>query len=86
MLLISILSAEVVCIEGPLDALKPGKRHRNGHKVGYNQHIDEEQNEKFAVPESNAVVNPRTVMVHVEDAAVARRAMMASFRLENIAH
>ena len=86
LLLVSLLCAEVVCIEGPLDALEPGERHRNGHEVGHNEHVNEEQDEKFAVPKPNAIVDPGTVMVHVEDAAVAGGAVMAPLRLEDVAH
>ena len=38
------------------------------------------------VPSADAVVDPGTVMVHVENAPVASRAMVASLRLEDVAH
>lgn len=40
----------------------------------------------LSVPESYTIVNPWTMMIHIEDATVARRAVMASFWLEYVAH
>lgn len=40
----------------------------------------------FAVPEADAVVDPGTVVVHIEHAAVAGRAVVTPFGLEHIAH
>jgi len=71
-LLVFTFRAEVVSIKAPLDALEPGKRHGNDDKVGDYEDIYEQQNEKLAVPEANAVVNPGAVMVHIKHASVAR--------------
>ena len=65
LLLVSILRAEVVCIQRPLDALKPGIGHGNDNKVGDYEDVDEKQDEKLAVPEPDAIIDPRAVMVHV---------------------
>jgi len=51
-----------------------------------NVDITEQLDEKFSVVESNAVVNPRTMMVHIQDATVADAAVMCSVRLPDIAH
>ena len=71
LLLVSILCAKVVCIERPLDTLKPGIGHGDDNKVGDNEHIDEEQDEEFAVPEAYTVIDPRAMMVHIEHTSVA---------------
>ncbi len=44
--------------------------------------VDEKEDEVLAVPESNAVVDPGAVVVHVDHTAVADRAVMAALRLE----
>ena len=86
LLLVSILRAEVICVQRPLNAFKPSVGHGDNYKVRDDEDVNEEQYEKLAVPESNTVINPRTVMVHVEHTSVARRAMMASLWLENVTH
>ena len=40
----------------------------------------------LSVPEADAVVDPGTVVVHVEHTPVAGRAVVAPLRLEHIAH
>ena len=55
-------------------------------KARFNEDVDEEEHEELAVPEANTIVDPRAVMVHVEDAAIAGGTMMATLRLENVAH
>jgi len=69
-----------------LDALKPGIWHGNDDEVGDDENVDEEQDEKLAVPEPDTIVNPRAVMVHVQHASVAGRAVMAALRLKYVAH
>ena len=86
LLLVALFGTEVVGIEGPLDALEPGKAHRDDHEVGDDEDIDEEEDEKFAVPKANAIVDPGAVVIHVQYASIARRAVMASLWLENVAH
>ena len=86
LLLVSILRAEVICVQRPLNAFKPSVGHGDYYKVRDDEDVNEEQYEKLAVPESNTVVNPWTVMVHVQHTSVARRAMMASLWLENVTH
>ena len=85
-LLVLFLCAVVVGVEGPLDALEPGERHGYDDEVGDDQHVNEEQDEKFAVPKSNTVVNPGAMMIHVQHAPVARGTMMAALRLKYVAH
>ena len=72
LLLVALFGAEVVSVERPLDALEPGEAHGDYYEVGDDEHVDQQQDEKFAVPESNAIVNPGAVMVHVEHAPIAR--------------
>ena len=40
--------------------------------------VEEEEHEEFPVAEPHAVGNPRTVVVHVQNASLAGRAVMAS--------
>ena len=47
--------------------------------------IEQSKDEGLSVPESNAAVHPRTMMVHVQNTGVASRAMMRSVWLEQIA-
>ena len=85
-ILVLLLCGEVVGVETPLDRIEPGKGHAHSHDVGYYKHVNEEENEEFAIPEADAVVDPGTVVVHVEHTPIARLAMMAPLRLENVAH
>ena len=85
-LLVLLRRAKVIGIEGPLDAFKPGYRHSDADKVGDYQDVNQEQDEEFSIPEADAVVYPGTVMVHIEHASVAGRAVVAPFGLENVAH
>eukprot|EP00354_Favella_ehrenbergii_P001721 CAMPEP_0170461760 /NCGR_PEP_ID=MMETSP0123-20130129/7537_1 /TAXON_ID=182087 /ORGANISM="Favella ehrenbergii, Strain Fehren 1" /LENGTH=172 /DNA_ID=CAMNT_0010726845 /DNA_START=755 /DNA_END=1273 /DNA_ORIENTATION=- len=86
LLLVLLATAEVVSVEGPLDGLEPGEGHGNGNEVSHDKHVDQEEDEELAVPEADAVVNPGAVMVHVENAAIARAAVMAPLRLEDVTH
>lgn len=43
--------------------------------------IDEEQKEIFVIPETHAVVDPRAVVVHLEDACTAHSAMVTTIWL-----
>ena len=86
LLLVFLFGAEIVCIKAPLDRLKPGEGHSDGNEVGDDQHVDEKEDEEFAIPETDAVVDPRAVVIHVEDTPVAATAVMAPLWLENIAH
>jgi len=48
------------------------------HEKQYHKQVEEQENEEFPVVKSYAVVNPRTMMVHVKNTSVANRAMVAS--------
>ena len=47
--------------------------------------MEEHVHEEFIVVEANAVGNPRAMMVHLENAAIALGAVMASVRLRLVA-
>ena len=83
--LIVILCYELI-LEAPLEHLIKVICHEGTSSVGDKKHIYEEEEELLAIPKANAVVNPRTVVVHVEHASVARRTVMATLWLEHIAH
>lgn len=46
--------------------------------------VEQELHEELPVVEANAVIDPRTVMVHIEHTDVADWAVMASLRLEGV--
>ena len=48
---------------------------------GAKENIDEEKKEVLLIVEPNAVVDPGTVMVHLGDASLTDRAMVALWRL-----
>lgn len=76
----------IIYIKYPLYTRKPVIKERSYNKVSSYEDIDEQKHEEFAVPKANTVVDPRAVMVHVQHTPVASRAVMASLRLEYIAH
>lgn len=47
--------------------------------------VSEKQHEKLVVIEGHAVVHPRTVVIHLEDAVSANRAMVAAIGLDGLA-
>jgi len=49
-------------------------------------HIQQQLNEEFSIVETNTVVDPRAVMVHVENASIADTAVMRSIWFPYIAH
>lgn len=48
--------------------------------------VEEEEKEIFPIPESNAVVDPGTVMIHVQYALLADRTVVTSLWFEYITH
>ena len=61
-------------------------RHKDCRDIHYDENVHQQEQEVLAIPKAYTVVDPGAVMIHVEYASVARRAMMASLRLEHIAH
>ena len=60
--------------------------HERGEQHGHRQiHMDQEPNEVALIMIPDAVVNPRTVMVHFQHAAFALRAVMGARRLVSVA-
>ena len=62
------------------------REHEGGVVVAGELGVDEQEDEVLAIPEANAVVDPRAVVVHVDHAPVAHGAVVAPFRLEQVAH
>lgn len=60
--------------------------HGEEHEVSCEKDVDQEQHEVFPVPIANTIVDPRAVMVHIENATIASRAVVTTLRLEHIAH
>lgn len=48
--------------------------------------VKKKEKEVLPVPKTDAIVDPRTVVVHIEHAPVASGAVVAPFRFENVAH
>jgi hypothetical protein len=76
----------VVSIDLPLNAHSKIVHHGDRDEVGRQQHVDKQEQEVFPVPEAYAVVDPRAVMVHVQDTSIAGGAVMAPLWLEHVAH
>ena len=76
----------LVAIEHPLDRVQPGIDHSKGYEVCDNENVDQQQDKEFSIPEANTVVDPRTMMVHVEHTTATARAMVTPLRLEDVAH
>lgn len=83
--LVIVLGNEFV-VEAPDYSLIEVVCHSDSRYITDNEHVYQEQEEVLPIPEAYAVVDPRTMMVHVKHAPVACGAVMASLRLENIAH
>jgi hypothetical protein len=60
--------------------------HGGDVEVRNYEHVDQQQDEELTVPKADAVVDPRAVVVHVQHATVARRAVMAPLWFKDIAH
>lgn len=73
----------------------PGKFHTSSVNLGDGEehhydkteiHIRKKLNEELPVVEAHAVVDPRTVVIHVQDATVANTTVVCPVRLPDIAH
>lgn len=73
-------------LESPLNDFAEVINHGEERDICDNEDVCEEQKEELAVPESHAVVYPRTMMIHVEYTPITGRAVMASLGLEDVAH
>lgn len=80
-LLATFFGPRVVASGEPVKILAKGKESH----VGQQKSIDKQIQEKLPVPESNTVIDPGTVVVHVQHASITCRAMVATVGLENIA-
>mmetsp|Transcript_53537 Transcript_53537/g.120693 ORF Transcript_53537/g.120693 Transcript_53537/m.120693 type:complete len:311 (+) Transcript_53537:262-1194(+) len=61
-----------------VDGLLHRSYHGPSNEVAVDRCVEEEQEEILVVPESHAVVDPRTMMVHLQDAHSADAAMVAT--------
>jgi hypothetical protein len=48
--------------------------------------VDQEEEEVFAVPKPDAIIDPWAVMIHVHHTSIACRAVVTAFRLEHVAN
>ena len=55
-------------------------------EIGHDENISQKQQEVLSIVEADAVVDPRTMMIHVQDALFTGWTVMTSFRLKKIAH
>ena len=86
LLLVSVLCSRVIHIKEPLNGVEPAWEHGHNDIICQNKYIHEEQEEEFAIPEADTVINPRTMMVHIENTSIAGGTVMAAFWLKDIAH
>ena len=66
---------QVVGVDLPLDTYEEVVAQSNGYVVGADENVDEEEHEVLAVPETDTVVDPLTMMVEPLDTLVANVAM-----------
>lgn len=63
----------------------PDADYRCGHKPHTDEQVKDEEQEVSVVFEADTIVDPRTVVIHYEDASVADRAVMCPCGLYFIA-
>mmetsp|Transcript_15947 Transcript_15947/g.47884 ORF Transcript_15947/g.47884 Transcript_15947/m.47884 type:complete len:206 (+) Transcript_15947:67-684(+) len=76
-------------VQGPRQMHEAIEELRDGEADDHNEsevHIAQQLDEELPVVEANAVVDPRAVVVHVQDAAIADAAMVGAVGLPDIAH
>lgn len=61
----------VISINFPFDGQEEVINECEEHIVGGNEYINKKKHKVFSVPKANAVVDPRTVMVHVQHTPIA---------------
>jgi hypothetical protein len=84
-LLIRILTLRKL-LEAPLNCLNKIVCQCRKHKVSSCAGVEQEKHEVLPIPKTDAVVDPGTVVVHVEDTPIALRTVVAALWLKNIAH
>ena len=70
----------------PLDSVDEGWKHGADIKAECADRVEQEQEEVLAVPEPHTVIDPGTVMIHVEYTTIAGRAVVTAIGLEHVAH
>ena len=80
------MCAVYIDVKSPLNALQPVPKEAESYEVGYCEDVYKQKKEVFAVPKANTVINPRTMVIHVENTTITNRAMMASLWFENVTH
>jgi len=68
---IILLNVEVVDVYLPLDGHEEVVPKTDGHEVAGNEHVDQQQDKELSVPKAHAIIYPRTMVVHIENASVA---------------
>jgi hypothetical protein len=69
-ILVFLILRKVEHIKFPFDGVYKIIKHRYGYIVSGDEDIDQKKHEIFSVPKTYTVVDPRTMMVHVEHASV----------------
>lgn len=70
------------CYQAPDKSWSEIAHNRDFEKNG----ICEEKQKELSVVKTNAIVEPRAMVIHVKNASITNRAMMASFWLENMTY
>lgn len=60
-------------------------QRREGHVDAVDEGVGEEQEEELVVGETDTIVHPRTMMVHLEYTSATDRAVMCTIRLQSLA-
>ena len=83
---LGIITGKELIIKTPLDRLVKVECHADCGNPGHDEDIYQKEQEVFAIPEANAIVDPRTMVVHVQNTPIACRTVVASFGFEDVAH
>lgn len=60
--------------------------HHDQCKRSSQTRIGDEENKIFAISDTNTIVDPRAMMIQIQNTLAASRAMMTPFWLEDFAH
>lgn len=71
----------VVEILVPVQGFLHRRKHGPADQLRANERVEDELEEELVVPEANAIINPGTVVVHLQNTRAAHSAMVATIRL-----
>lgn len=78
--------AVVIGVNFPFDCHYKVIAHAEEYVVRGNEHVNEQKHKVLSVPKTNTVINPRTMMIHVQHTSITSRAVMATLWFEHVTH